>query len=172
MEAQDSRNIINASSGNHQTIHDNFAQVKTILEEMRELQWGPHATYIAKVISGKPVEQLSEEQEDEILNSALNHYEQNSQQGNMEALLSNMIHQKVISKLPVSNSNTESTLPEDNVISTDECPICFYPGLTKSGITPCNHLFHGHCIQKWLQISKYCPICRIDISSMIITSLQ
>ena len=47
----------------------------------------------------------------------------------------------------------------------DECVICTDP--IHNEYVPrfvCNHMFHSKCIQKWMKINKYCPICRKDLS--------
>ncbi|KAK9013344.1 hypothetical protein V6N11_041357 [Hibiscus sabdariffa] len=28
---------------------------------------------------------------------------------------------------------------------------------------PCSHIFHGSCIERWLNQSHYCPICRFEM---------
>ena len=33
--------------------------------------------------------------------------------------------------------------------------------------TPCNHVFHRHCFEKWLSFKKECPKCRNDLSNII-----
>ena len=35
----------------------------------------------------------------------------------------------------------------------------------------CNGVFHGSCIEKWLNINKSCPICREEIIHINISSL-
>ena len=30
-------------------------------------------------------------------------------------------------------------------------------------INKCNHTFHKHCLNKWLQEKKHCPVCRVEI---------
>lgn len=29
--------------------------------------------------------------------------------------------------------------------------------------TPCNHLFHNRCLEKWLELKNECPYCRREI---------
>jgi len=29
--------------------------------------------------------------------------------------------------------------------------------------TPCNHLFHNRCLEKWLEVKNECPYCRREI---------
>lgn len=44
-----------------------------------------------------------------------------------------------------------------------ECCICLEPCLGKTNFL-CNHTnFHTSCIDKWIQLSPSCPICRSDI---------
>ena len=33
--------------------------------------------------------------------------------------------------------------------------------------TPCNHVFHRDCLEKWLYLKKECPNCRYDLSNII-----
>lgn len=40
--------------------------------------------------------------------------------------------------------------------------------LTPCTLTPCFHLYHHTCINKWLSVEKYCPICREVFSENII----
>jgi hypothetical protein len=32
--------------------------------------------------------------------------------------------------------------------------------------TPCKHLFHSNCLNKWLVMKNYCPICRKAIPNL------
>ncbi|RWR82240.1 E3 ubiquitin ligase BIG BROTHER-related-like protein isoform X1 [Cinnamomum micranthum f. kanehirae] len=51
--------------------------------------------------------------------------------------------------------------------SNDECVIC--QGDYEEGealvVLPCKHQYHADCINKWLQLSKVCPICSEEVSS-------
>ncbi|KAJ6371900.1 hypothetical protein OIU77_002259 [Salix suchowensis] len=42
------------------------------------------------------------------------------------------------------------------------CAICLqdFPDGTEAAATNCSHLFHCHCIVKWLSKSTSCPMCR------------
>lgn len=41
----------------------------------------------------------------------------------------------------------------------DICAICLST-MSRARITPCNHLFHPHCLKQCLRISFYCPLCK------------
>lgn len=47
------------------------------------------------------------------------------------------------------------------------CPVCFEDVLVGSEVRrlPCFHCYHGECIVKWLQNSKFCPLCRFEMPS-------
>ena len=44
----------------------------------------------------------------------------------------------------------------------NECSICYtkYSLQNSSGQLLCKHIFHKNCIQKWLETSNTCPLCR------------
>jgi hypothetical protein len=61
--------------------------------------------------------------------------------------------------------------------SDRECPICFghfdreiYAGTIYEGAdqnivcTPCEHLFHGSCLERWLAKASTCPMCRSSVT--------
>ncbi|KAJ3128058.1 hypothetical protein HK098_005270 [Nowakowskiella sp. JEL0407] len=66
---------------------------------------------------------------------------------------------------------------EDNPIArlkNHDCAICFGPvnfsdslSMAKSRvnymITPCEHLFHTACLEKWMEIKLECPVCRTEL---------
>lgn len=50
---------------------------------------------------------------------------------------------------------------------TNECAICYssieVEGVSNSGnymLTPCDHLFHTNCLERWMEQKLECPICR------------
>eukprot|EP00268_Persea_americana_P039869 TRINITY_DN39514_c1_g1_i1.p1 TRINITY_DN39514_c1_g1~~TRINITY_DN39514_c1_g1_i1.p1 ORF type:complete len:215 (+),score=55.78 TRINITY_DN39514_c1_g1_i1:46-645(+) len=51
--------------------------------------------------------------------------------------------------------------------SNDECVICQvdYEEGEALVVLPCKHQYHADCINKWLQMSKVCPICSEEVSS-------
>jgi len=64
----------------------------------------------------------------------------------------------------------ERFYPEDKQYKycTESCSICLEQFNTESSIinTDCNHLFHSHCLKKWLTTACYsqsCPICRNNL---------
>lgn len=47
------------------------------------------------------------------------------------------------------------------------CPCCNFPDPDQSNILLgiCSHVFHAHCIEKWMEKSQHekkCPMCRQD----------
>ncbi|CAD8085522.1 unnamed protein product [Paramecium primaurelia] len=46
-----------------------------------------------------------------------------------------------------------------------DCAICLDPLSNQQPIknTPCKHIFHAKCIEKWLQKNQFCPFCRFDL---------
>ncbi|KAG4119069.1 hypothetical protein ERO13_D11G055901v2, partial [Gossypium hirsutum] len=60
-------------------------------------------------------------------------------------------------------SFVKKMLKKVRVKSRDEdCLICLEEleiGIDASQM-PCSHAFHCNCIEKWLKVSHYCPVCR------------
>mmetsp|Transcript_14654 Transcript_14654/g.32138 ORF Transcript_14654/g.32138 Transcript_14654/m.32138 type:complete len:271 (+) Transcript_14654:107-919(+) len=46
-----------------------------------------------------------------------------------------------------------------------ECAICLGEGGLLSGwrVLRCRHAFHEECLTEWLQRSRHCPLCRLDL---------
>lgn len=53
---------------------------------------------------------------------------------------------------------TRDTLVEHD----DACSICFQE-MEDAKVTPCAHLFHESCLQKWLNTRLICPVCQLPI---------
>eukprot|EP01105_Mastigella_eilhardi_P012205 TRINITY_DN27_c3_g1_i3.p1 TRINITY_DN27_c3_g1~~TRINITY_DN27_c3_g1_i3.p1 ORF type:complete len:109 (-),score=24.24 TRINITY_DN27_c3_g1_i3:121-447(-) len=47
------------------------------------------------------------------------------------------------------------------------CPVCLCDYVTGDTLRtlPCGHAFHSSCIDKWLPLSKLCPVCKQDIDA-------
>lgn len=45
-----------------------------------------------------------------------------------------------------------------------ECVICMNPAdvgqARERMVTPCNHFFHNHCLERWMDVKMECPTCR------------
>lgn len=70
--------------------------------------------------------------------------------------------QIVKSKLNYLGPYTRITPHDPIVIKQEKCIICieeYQSGLYKRNLS-CNHVFHKKCIDKWLQQTNKCPICR------------
>ena len=55
---------------------------------------------------------------------------------------------------------------KNNECNNKHCPIClgeFMVGEKESSL-PCLHCFHSNCIEKWFKRSKFCPVCKLQIS--------
>ena len=50
----------------------------------------------------------------------------------------------------------------NNSIGYDECPICLddLPSNGENKKLICGHVFHKNCINRWLDVSSICPLCR------------
>ena len=47
---------------------------------------------------------------------------------------------------------------------SDECVICMEGYIdTVAKQMPCQHVFHGECVEKWLKINGSCPVCRFNM---------
>lgn len=63
----------------------------------------------------------------------------------------------------MSRVNTMKVASSLQLVTHDDlCAIC-YQRMVSARVTPCQHLFHGVCLRKWLFIQDYCPICHQKI---------
>ena len=59
------------------------------------------------------------------------------------------------------------TITVTNSAEEPVCPICVENMLDEECIyLPCGHFFHSGCIQRWLDVSNSCPICRYQLPSV------
>ncbi|KAJ8907183.1 hypothetical protein NDN08_003665 [Rhodosorus marinus] len=65
----------------------------------------------------------------------------------------------------VSNLASEKFEPDDTSEEDRSCVICLsdYDVGDMLRILPCQHAFHGKCVDHWLQLDKSCPLCKQDI---------
>jgi hypothetical protein len=59
-----------------------------------------------------------------------------------------------------------AALPAPNPVDLELCSICLdeYEAGDKLRCLPCNHVFHGKCIGRWLaERSATCPLCKTDL---------
>ncbi|KAK6931196.1 Zinc finger, RING-type [Dillenia turbinata] len=49
--------------------------------------------------------------------------------------------------------------------AAESCAICLEDFLQEEllKLMPCNHFYHEKCIKKWVEKSRYCPICRCEL---------
>ncbi|XP_057458308.1 E3 ubiquitin-protein ligase BIG BROTHER [Lotus japonicus] len=73
------------------------------------------------------------------------------------------LSQELIDMLPTSKYKFSSLFKRKN--SEKRCVICqmTYRRGDQQMKLPCNHLYHGECITKWLSINKKCPVCNIEV---------
>lgn len=45
----------------------------------------------------------------------------------------------------------------------DVCPIC-HQNMSSAKITPCGHLYHRECLQKWMNMKDSCPLCSCQVT--------
>ncbi|KAL2344042.1 hypothetical protein Fmac_005327 [Flemingia macrophylla] len=73
--------------------------------------------------------------------------------------------QQGVPMIPASNEAIHSlkACTDSLFLKTETCNICmekFEDDQDQLLSMPCTHVFHAHCIVKWLQISHTCPLCR------------
>lgn len=72
---------------------------------------------------------------------------------------------------PASKDEVESlpikTLTKEDLSTYDECAICLsqYEEGEQVKEVPCHHAFHVDCIDKWLNMSNFCPVCKYELKT-------
>ena len=70
----------------------------------------------------------------------------------------------VLLPIPIILNNSQIIINNQ----TEECCICMDIDNTKTWvILPCSHKFHGPCISSWLNTNQTCPVCRLNIISVV-----
>lgn len=74
-------------------------------------------------------------------------------------------HERVLKQTAKLLSKTSAEAePEQVIFSSDktDCAICTesYEAGAKLSITPCKHMFHEECLNKWKESKRECPLCQ------------
>ena len=72
--------------------------------------------------------------------------------------LTSRLEEQLVTKKMEKNAKTF----KKDIYNTDECSICLETFKEDENLIQlnCNHIFHLHCIDDWLQIQENCPVCR------------
>ncbi|KAL4325152.1 hypothetical protein GQ457_11G027860 [Hibiscus cannabinus] len=62
--------------------------------------------------------------------------------------------------VPASKSSIEALEEVSDLGPEFECVICLEEEKKKAKCMPCGHVFHGQCIEEWLEKNNLCPLCR------------
>jgi len=77
---------------------------------------------------------------------------------------SNRPRRTVLLPIPIILNNSQIVINNQ----TEECCICMDIDNTQTWvILPCGHKFHGPCISSWLNNHQTCPVCRLNIISVV-----
>uniref|UniRef100_A0A2C9KEX8 RING-type domain-containing protein n=1 Tax=Biomphalaria glabrata TaxID=6526 RepID=A0A2C9KEX8_BIOGL len=76
----------------------------------------------------------------------------------VKALATYRLRQSAWQKVNHLKAASQEQLDENN----DICPIC-YQEMKEAVVIQCSHVFHKHCLQKWLFIQETCPLCHTDL---------
>ena len=61
---------------------------------------------------------------------------------------------------------SSDTLQKERLLEVNQiCPICLdlFPENSFVYKLPCNHYYHKHCIESWLELNRICPSCRESV---------
>uniref|UniRef100_M8C2Z6 RING-type domain-containing protein n=1 Tax=Aegilops tauschii TaxID=37682 RepID=M8C2Z6_AEGTA len=68
---------------------------------------------------------------------------------------------------PLTVAVAESLKTVDAPSDGHDCPICMEDDNSAAWKeTPCEHRFHGRCVERWLQAKGSCPMCRRQLVTM------
>ena len=60
----------------------------------------------------------------------------------------------------IGDKENDGSNQSDGDIDKDLCTICLEDIEEDMSRLPCDHVYHGNCIQPWFQKNHTCPICR------------
>lgn len=79
------------------------------------------------------------------------------------------MEEEVIKIVPATKSSIDK-LEKVKMKLDDQCSICleeFESGVEEVTRMPCSHVYHVHCIVKWLEYNHLCPLCRFEMPKSI-----
>lgn len=79
------------------------------------------------------------------------------------------MEEEVIKIVPTAKSSIDK-LEKVKMKLDDQCSICleeFENRLEEVTRMPCSHVYHAHCIVKWLEYNRLCPLCRFEMPKSI-----
>eukprot|EP00931_Biecheleriopsis_adriatica_P052588 TRINITY_DN3061_c0_g1_i1.p1 TRINITY_DN3061_c0_g1~~TRINITY_DN3061_c0_g1_i1.p1 ORF type:complete len:516 (-),score=99.75 TRINITY_DN3061_c0_g1_i1:9-1556(-) len=62
-----------------------------------------------------------------------------------------------------------NTVKPDHIDENDnECSICLEELTLENSVMTkdCRHIFHRHCLKHWMQVNRFCPLCRTNIGNV------
>lgn len=70
-----------------------------------------------------------------------------------------------------ADDNGRTSMSEDTPDTpTLDCVICYneIDVNDRKGymLAPCDHIFHRHCLEQWMEVKMECPICRCNLPSL------
>jgi hypothetical protein len=78
-------------------------------------------------------------------------------------LLNTLVHRA--STQYSNRSSASSSASSPGVDSGQQCSICLETIMSNDiQCLPCTHIFHRHCISRWLEQSTSCPECRLELA--------
>lgn len=67
--------------------------------------------------------------------------------------------------IPAENHHTDLPVPDPIIeITAEELPALIMP--------VCRHVFHVECITRWLELSLFCPMCKTNVRSNLVTHFE
>lgn len=66
-------------------------------------------------------------------------------------------------------NNDQQQQQQQQTQHQDTCVVCLDKFQRNKNLIKlnCQHVFHGHCILRWIQTKKKCPLCQVKISTVI-----
>lgn len=83
----------------------------------------------------------------------------------LEKISAHTMTKEKIEELRKSNSDPSADCDEEEDSFVIDCNICLgeFDVGEECKTLPCQHVYHGACIDRWLLMNKICPVCRLEI---------